>query len=62
MNDKDLSDLEVIDHKILKLATGGQAKIPTEMLFLECAQIPIENVLSVRRLSYMHNILRREDN
>ena len=61
-NDKDLSDLEVIDHKILKLATGGQAKIPTEMLYLECAQIPIKNVLSVRRLSYLHNILRREDN
>ena len=59
--DKDLSDLEVIDHKILKLATGGQAKIPTEMLYLECAQIPIKNVLSVRRLSYLHNILRRDD-
>jgi hypothetical protein len=49
-NDKDLSDLEVIDHKILKLATGGQAKIPTEMLYLECAQIPIKNVLSVKKI------------
>ena len=32
-SDKDLKDLEVIDHQILHVITGVQAKVPTEMLY-----------------------------
>ena len=56
---QDLHALEVIDHQILRLITGAQAKAPTEMLYLETAELPIEDVLSVRRLLYLHTILQR---
>ena len=59
--DKDLHDLEVIDHQILKAVIGGQAKSQTEMLYLETAQTPIKNIISARRLLYLHNILHRQD-
>ena len=35
--DTDLKELEVIDHQILQVVTGAQAKVPTEMLYLETA-------------------------
>jgi hypothetical protein len=59
---QDLQDLEVIDNKILLLITGAQQKSPTEMLFLETAELPLINVISVRRLMYLHTILRRHEN
>ena len=58
-SENDLKDLEVIDHQILHVITGAQAKVPTEMLYLETAQIPIKSVISARRLLYLHNILKR---
>ena len=39
--EKDLDDLSVIDHKILRLITGSPAKIPTQMLYLETATLPV---------------------
>ena len=35
INDIDLKNLTIIDHKIMSLITGAQAKVPTKMLFLE---------------------------
>ena len=60
--DSDLKDLEVIDHQILQAITGAQAKVPTEMLYLETAQITIKSVISARRLLYLHTILTRHEN
>jgi hypothetical protein len=59
INDNDLKDLKVIDHKILRLITGAQAKVPLEMLYLETAQLPLSHVISVRRILYWQNILKR---
>ena len=39
-NENDLKYLTVIDHKILRLITGAQAKVPIEMQFLETSQLP----------------------
>jgi hypothetical protein len=39
---QDLHDLEVIDHKILKLILGAQSKVPSEMLYLETNVLPIK--------------------
>jgi hypothetical protein len=58
-NSKDLKDLAVIDHKIMRLITGAQAKVPIEMLYLETGQIEISHVITVRRLMYLHTILTR---
>ena len=60
-NHNDLNDLEVLDHKILKLIIGAQAKVPTEMLYLETSEIPIQHVISVRRLMYYQTILKRHN-
>ena len=59
--DNDLDDLEVIDHSIIRLITGAQAKVPVEMLYLETALLPVKSVISVRRLSYLHTILNRQE-
>ena len=61
-NHNDLNDLEIIDHKILRLIIGAQAKVPTEMLYLETSEIPVKNVISVRRLMYYQTIMKSHNN
>ena len=59
VQEANLKDLNIIDHQILQAITGAQAKVPTEMLYLETSQLPLSHVISVRRLGYWHTILRR---
>ena len=59
--DNDLDDCEGIDHLIIRLITGAQAKVPVEMLYLETALLPVKSVISVGRLSYLHTILNRQE-
>ena len=33
--------------------------MPTKILYLELGQIPIKSVIAVRRILYLHNILKR---
>ena len=56
---QDLHALEVIDHQIMRLITGAQAKAPTEMLYLETAEFPRFDVISVKRLLYLRAIINR---
>ena len=49
----------MIDHKILRVILGAQEKVPVEMLYLETAELPIKHVISVRRLLYLHTIIKR---
>ena len=58
-NKLDIKVLEVLDHKILRMITGAHAKTPTEMLYLETGEIDIKSVITVRRLLYWQNILKR---
>ena len=58
--ENDLHDLVIIDHQILRLITGAQAKVPVEMLFLETSQVPVKDIISVRRLLYLHEVLTRQ--
>ena len=59
VQEANLKYLNIIDHQILQAITGAQAKVPTEMLYLETSQLPLSHVISVRRLGYWHTILRR---
>ena len=52
LSETNLKDLNIIDHKILQVITGAQAKVPTEMLYLETSQLPLAHVISVRRLVF----------
>ena len=45
----------------MRLITNCQAKVPVEMLYLETAELPIQGIISVRRLLYLHEILSRND-
>ena len=49
----------IIDHHILRLITGSQSKVQVEMLYVETSQVPVKDVISVRRLLYLHEILTR---
>ena len=60
-SEANLKDLNIIDHQILQVITGAQAKVPTEMLYLETSQLPLSHVISVRRLVYWHTILKRQN-
>ena len=51
-----------IDKYLLRGLVGAHAKVPLEHLYLEMAALPINYVLSVRRMIYLHTILRRHDN
>ena len=57
---KDIKQLEVIDHKILRIITGAHPKTPNEMLYLETGELDITNVIRVRRLLAKHCLSPRE--
>ena len=57
----DLKDLEVIYHQILWDITGAQAKVPTDMLYLETSQVTIKSVISARRLLYLQKSLQKNE-
>ena len=59
-NKKDMKVLEVLDHKVLRIITGAHAKVPCEMLYLETAELDILSVITVRRLMFWYNIVRRD--
>ena len=59
INEANLKDLNIIDHKILKAIIGAQDKVPVEMLYLETSQLPLSHVISVRRILYWHTLLQR---
>ena len=61
MNKTDLKDLEILDHKILKTILGAHSKVPIEQLYLETGSLPISVVIIVRRMSYLHTILKKHD-
>ena len=61
-NQQDLHPLEIINKQILRLITGAQQKVPSEMLFLETGELPLMFVIIVRRLMYYQEIIKRHTN
>jgi hypothetical protein len=51
-----------IDKYLLRGLVGAHAKAPLEHLYLEMAALPVSYVFSVRRMIYLHTILRRHEN
>ena len=48
-----------IDKYLLRGLVGAHAKVPLEHLYLEMAALPVTYVLAVRRMIYLHTILKR---
>ena len=59
---KNIEELEVVDRQLMRHIIGAHAKAPVEFLYLETGVIPLQHVISCRRLLYLKNILQREDN
>ena len=53
--------LEVLNRKILRAILRANSKLPSQMLYLETGAIPIAHVISVKRLVYFQNILKKQD-
>ena len=51
--------LSEVDEFLLRSILGAPAKTPKEALFLETGCVPIKYILKMRRLMYLHHILKR---
>ena len=58
LTEKDKNDLNKMDHILLREILGAQAKVPIEQLYLETATLPIDKIISMRRMIYLQNILQ----
>ena len=52
----------MLNRKILCLILNSHSKSPSEILYLENGCLPLKDVITVRRLLYLHIILERHDN
>ena len=57
----DMKDMELADNRLMRKILNSHAKTPTEMLFLETAEIPLKFLVMSRRLNFLHSILKRDD-
>ena len=57
-----IEKLTILDNCLMRYILGAHSKVPTEMLFLETAAIPIKYVIKCRRMIYLKEILDRKDN
>ena len=60
-SENNLKALCVLDRKMLKLVLNSHSKAPSEMLYLETGCLPLSQVITVRRLMYLHTILQRPE-
>ena len=61
LQDHHLKELMTLDQYLLRQIIGAHSKVPVEFLFLETSAIPINYVLTSRRLNYLHILLNRSD-
>ena len=57
----DITLLENLDHQVMRIICNGHAKTPIEFYYLETGATPLKQIISSRRIMYLHNILSRED-
>ena len=61
LTQKDKSDINKVDHILLRSILGAQAKVPIEQLYLETASLTPTQIISVRRMIYLQTILKRPE-
>ena len=57
----DLALLSNVDKEILRYICKAHAKTPTEFLYLETSSLPLNFIVSSRRMLYLHTILDRDN-
>ena len=60
-SEADIKKLSNIDRQILVCSLGSNAKVSTEMLYLETASLPLEWIIRSRRLRYLQTLLKQDD-
>jgi hypothetical protein len=58
-------DIEVftkLDQYLMRTIVGAHSKVPIELLYLETGAVPIDFIISSRRVNYLHNIVNRGSN
>ena len=60
VSDTDIEQLEKVDEALLRGLLNGHSKTPSESLYLETGCIPIRYIIKSRRMSYLHNILKKD--
>ena len=58
----DFDILITIDHQILRYICESHAKTPIEFLYMEAGSLPLEFIVSCRRMIYLQVILKRDNN
>ena len=61
LSESDLKDLKLTDNQLLRYICSAQSKTPIEFLFLETGSLSISQIISSRRMNYLHEILTRAD-
>ena len=56
-----ISQFVEIDKYLLRGLVGAHAKVPLEHIYLELSVLPVPYVLAVRRMLFLHTILKRHD-
>jgi hypothetical protein len=62
ISQKHIEELETVDHAVMRHIIGAHAKVPTEFLYLETGTLQLSKVVSMRRMMYLQNIVKRQDN
>ena len=62
ITDKDMMMLEKVDEALLRGLIAAHSKTPLEALYLETGSLPLRYILKSRRIMYLHNILKKEEN
>ena len=55
------NDLAKMDQYLLRSILGAHSKVPCEILYLETASIPVNDVIAGRRLNYLHTLVSRPE-
>ena len=61
LNGKHIRDLEKVDEYLIRKILSAHSKTPIEILYLETGTIPIRFIISLRRLLYLHTLLKRDN-
>ena len=51
-----------LDQYLIRKIVGAHSKVILEFLYLETSAIPLDFVLTSRRLKFLHTVLSRSDN
>ena len=61
VTDGEIERIEKVDEALLRGILNAHAKVPIEALYLETGAIPVRYILKSRRINYLQNILKKED-